>query len=192
MLFTILPTTSLEYSIVLPGSETAKDNLEMPIDPKIKLLVSVLRVLKFTTTGSCSGHFSSSNPYPYVDISSTSCEKFENSKRYKTLSKLIDENPNSKEYWDEYNALCEKPTIENIKEGKRILDLIKDFYKERNTDQSLRLIIESIGDGLGGFRIYPQGSLFIILMSDLERREWLKGAQKEMKDFAYFLANKVK
>lgn len=167
-----------------------KDRLGMPIDKKIALLVSILKTLEFVTTSSCSGHKGRS--YPYVDISSKLSEKLESSEELKQISELLNVEPYNELYLNQYNKLVTKPLKNNQKEGRRLLKLLNEFYLKRNVNAMTRIVIEEIGGGIGGYRLYPQGSLFIDLMPSNERSKWLRLAQIEMNDFAYFLCDKVK
>jgi hypothetical protein len=169
--------------------DSITDGLGLPIDQKIKFPVAVLRSLNFITTSSCSGHITGETPY--IQVSSQNALDFENSDQVKELVSLLYKYPFEENYQKKYRLLCVAPKEANRSEGNRLFQLMKKFYELRNTDDEIRLILESIGDGLGGYRIFPQGSLFIQLKKKEDRAGWLNRAQGEFQDFAEFLCNKI-
>lgn len=73
------------------------DDLDEPVDEKIKRIVVALRYSGFNTTGSCEGHLDHGFPYPWVEIRYDD-KKFSRSerKRLKKLLKTFHETRNSK------------------------------------------------------------------------------------------------
>lgn len=165
------------------------DTLNYPIDNEVKFLVAVLLTFDFFTTSSCSGH--KTGETPYIEISSEEAIAFENNIRTQELINLMDKYPGEKKYQKEYELLSKKSINSNKLEAKRLFELIREFYKNRAVDESVRLIIKALGSGLGGYRIIPEGSIFFDLKNKKERTMWLKKAQKELSDFAEFLCDKI-
>lgn len=177
-------TEELEYV------DRIRDGLDLPVDRKIRLLVASLRSLGFITTSSCSGHISRGTPY--VDISSIESLQFEKDTKVQKAIELLLDNPDNLKHQIAYEKLCTKPIRYNLLEANRLLDLLANFYKDKKTSTYVQLVVESIGGGLGGYRVYPQGSLIITLKTRYEKLIWLKSAQSEMDAFAEFLIDKLK
>jgi len=165
------------------------DTLNYPIDKDIKFPVAVLLSLDFYTTSSCSGHRTGETPY--IEISSKEAVTFGKDKNIQKLIEQIDKYPNKKKYQKKYELLCKEPIQANKLEANRLFNLIQSFYQNRIIDESFRLIIKSLGSGLGGYRIFPEGSIFFDLKNQKERIIWLKRAQTEFSDFAKFLCDKI-
>lgn len=107
------------------------------------------------------------------------------------LAQQIFNNPHDEKHQDEYNNLTKEPLVANRNEGLRLSNLLEEFYKNRKSSFEVRLILEELGGGLGGYRLQPQGNLFVSLKSPAERDIWLHESQKEMNDFAEFLYDKI-
>ena len=72
---------------------------------------------------------------------------------------------------------------------KRMIDLLDEFYAERNTPHDSRLAFRDIGR-FNGFRIQSMGGEVITLLPPAEKEEKLEVYRKEMNDFAQFLKDK--
>lgn len=150
--------------------ENVTDKLGTPLDKKIIVLVSILNLHSFTTTGSCAGH--SDGRTPWVDI----------------CSKAAVEQYQKPDGFTKNISVSKRISLENLREGKRLQDLLDEFYQKKNLDRKVMLTIEPIGNnGLGGIRLAPSD----ISASRYEKhRERLNRYRSELDDFANFLIEK--
>lgn len=165
------------------------DRLGMPIDKKILTLVAAMRIHGFFTTASCAGHLNRASPY--VQFQSKSNLDFYAKSEVKRVLSLLESDPINRKYNAMYEKLCIEPIKKNTFEGFRLHKLLEEFYIHRVNNQDTRLCILTLGNGLGGFRVEPQGSIFIEIKNKEEKKLWLRSAQKEMNDFAEFLISKL-
>ncbi len=147
--------------------EEITDKLEEGIDEGIKDTVIALRVLEFPTSGSCEGHTSGEHgtPYPWIDICVPRPEGYE-------------EDEEDREKRHEWN-------IENLKEQKRMIDLLDEFYSDRKTPFDVMISFRHIGI-YGEFRLQSFGADIMELMTPEEQEEKRRQYKKELDDFAQF------
>lgn len=165
------------------------DNLGCPIDDKIKLPVATLMSLDFITISSCSGHYPSGTPY--IDIGSQSALDFEHSVEVDKLVRIMRSGTSNPAYQQRYEELSKKVVVENTLEGKRLFQYLKDFYRYRQYEEDVRLVVGGIAAGFGGYRIYPHGNFFMEMLTNKEKLAWLESTQYEFQLFSEFLRDKI-
>ena len=143
------------------------DKLGEPIDPGIKEAVAGFNIWKIPISQSCEGHLHKEGAsFPWVEI-------------YTPEPKGWKESEEKKREW----------TIENLKHRKRTMEMLDEFYQDREMPFDARLSFSNIGI-YGGFRIQSTGAEIMPILSDKEQKEKLKLYRKEMNDFAKFLKDK--
>ncbi len=153
------------------------DILGKGIDEKIKESVGAFLVHKFTTSGSCEGHITEKgekqqgSPYPWIEIYTPEPEGREKAKGA------------------EKKKIEQKWLIENLNQQKKMMGLLEEFYKERETPFDARLTFDKTGR-FGGFRVQSFGGQMMPLFNIEKKRQKLALYQKEMKDFTNFLKKK--
>jgi hypothetical protein len=174
-------------NIELKSLDRIRDGLNLGIDKNIRLLVAVLRILGFHTTGSCAGHLERPRTKgPWVDIESPEAATEVNTK-LKTKPQ---------DWWkdtetEEYKAFAKNTWLSNMGLKARLITHLEEFYKDRCTPASIWLIVNS-KSGLGDFRLQCHGADVARLPEFNARYKlWLHGAQKEANDLALFLCSKV-
>jgi hypothetical protein len=148
------------------------DRLDMPVDPDIKLLVAALHCHGFETTSSCEGHLDRGRG-PYVHIETSTAMDV-----YEQINGL---QPGS----EDWLAIRDKAEQAGLIERDRLFKLLDEFYINRSTPYTLRLIIESYP--FGRSNLTCQAITTIQLATQKTREKWLHDAQQEMNDFANFL-----
>lgn len=144
-----------------------KDAKGEPVDPNIKEAVVAFNLLKFPTHASCEGHLRKEGAsFPWVEVYAPEPEGWK-------------ENKEKQKQW----------TIENLKHRNRMMGVLEEFYKDRETPFDARLSFSNIGI-YGGFRIQSTGAEVMPLLSPEEQKEKRKIYRKEMDDFAKFLKAK--
>lgn len=153
--------------------EKITDGLGRGIDEKIKEAVTAFRVHDFPTSQSCEGHNGEEEGelFPWIEIYPPEPEGLEEG--------------DEKEQKEKRRAW----TAENLKQQKKMMELLAEFYQSRNAPFDARLIFDCIG-AFGGFRVQSFGAEMMKLLSDKERQEKLELYRKEMNDFAEFLKDK--
>ncbi len=151
------------------------DKLGLGVDDKIKEAVTSFRILGFATSASCEGHIGEINdegrthgvPYPWIDL-------------YTPEPKGWKESEKKKNEW----------AVENYTQQQKMMNLLEEFYKDRETQFDARLTFKGIGT-YGGFRIQSFGAdMMRTLLTIEEQSEKLELYRKEMNDFTSFLKNK--
>jgi hypothetical protein len=147
------------------NSKNIGDKLGKGIDDKIFLPVVALRTYGFDTTASCEGHLNWGEPFPWIDIG------------------VITRPPKAQK-------LERSIRVNNLKEQKRLLKLLEEFYTQRAVNIYTRLILAPVGI-FGGFQLTNQAGEIQATFPIKERKRNLADFQKEFKDFAIFLKNKL-
>lgn len=148
------------------------DHLGKGVDEKIKETVAAFFIHEFTTSGSCEGHITEEGeeehglPYPWIEVYAPEPEG-----------------------WEESEKKQHEWTIENLKQQKKMMDFLEEFYKERETPFDARLTFKSIG-AYGGFRVQSFGAEMYPILTPEEQKQKLALYQKEMRDFTEFLRDK--
>lgn len=148
------------------------DKLGKPVDGKIKEPITAFLVNGFVTNGSCEGHIAEVGekkhglPHPWVDVCAPEPEGWK-------------EDEEKKKEW----------TLENLKQQKRMIDLLAQFYESRKTPFDARLSFSKVGR-YGNFRVQSFGAETMQLLSPDEKIAKQELYRKEMDDFAQFLKEK--
>ena len=140
--------------------EKIEDRLGKPVDEKIKEAVVALWAFDIPTSGSCEGHIEEGLPAPWIDIEALNRpeHRFVNEDAiYQTvaqkhnipLERLKEEDWEGDretliKLWDELGKQEETEEYKKWKEanealGRRIEELLEEFYRDRNTEVSMRL-----------------------------------------------------
>lgn len=149
--------------------EMIADRLGKGIDEKIKEAITALAVYEFPTSQSCEGHIrgeEEGEPYPWVEIDSPEPENWEKDEEKKK----------------EWRA-------ENLKQQKRVIDLLEEFYQTRQTAFDARLHLRNIG-AFGAFRVQSAGAEIMDLLPSEEQKKKLELYRKEIDDLTAFLKEK--
>lgn len=181
------------------------DRLGKKIDPEIKESVIALQALNFKTSASCQGHLNHGLAAPWIDIGESkpkrSLEKrsikeqtlLQIKRLLRKLSPLLDKfhkglaidlflpRKNKKQI----KVMTEK----NLKGQMRLMELLDEFYKDREISSDIRLILRPRG-GYGKAWLTSRGARFQEIRSQKEREEKLKQYQQEMNAFTNFLKKK--
>ena len=147
------------------------DRLGLGIDEKIKKAVTAFRVYEFPTDGSCEGHAVGDGhglPFPWIDIDSP---------EPKGLRKATGEEKEEKE---------RMMTMENLRQQQKMIALLEEFYRDRETPFEARLAFDSRGI-FGGFRVQSFGAEVMKLLTPEEQIQKLELYRKELNDFSDFL-----
>lgn len=148
------------------------DRLGKGVDEKIKEPVAAFLIHEFTTSSSCEGHMAKEGeeehglPYPWIEVYAPEPEGWQESEE-------------KKREW----------TIENLKQQKKMMDFLEEFYKERETPFDARLTFDAVGK-YGGFRVQSFGAEMYPMLTPEERKQKLAFYRKEMEDFTKFLKDK--
>ncbi|MGW0495768.1 hypothetical protein ACWD0Z_10165 [Streptomyces sp. NPDC003007] len=148
-----------------------RDGLGKPVDPAIVETVAILRLLSFTTTGSCGGH-ADRLLAPYVDFRSATNS---NDRQH------IEEAPDPATRRRRKNQTIQR----NAAELGRLVSLLERFYDDGAVPYRQRLICQ--GFGLIGYRLTTQDADLVTVASKDERRELVKRQRHEFDAFTAFL-----
>jgi len=144
--------------------ETIKDKQGKGVEEGIKESVTALLANDFPTSQSCEGHIGEKGAsYPWVEIYTPEPEGWR-------------ENKEKQREW----------TIENLKQQKRMTDILAEFYKDSETPLDARLNFSYIGT-FGGFRIQSIGSENMSSLPPEEQKQKNEAYRKEMAVFTAFL-----
>lgn len=172
-----------------------KDGLGQPIEPGIKEVVIALSVLGINTTQSCEGHLDRGFAGPWVEISPEETEELKKLRGdIKILAADVDAKEKSKAPREELEELYHKTHKLDAKEDryvlsetKKVFDLLREFYEERNPGFGQMLILRFYRSDA---RLMCQGTELQGIMSPEEKAANLKRYQGEMKSFTEFLKKK--
>jgi hypothetical protein len=142
--------------------EQLTDALGKPVDEGIIESVTGLRALGFPTSASCEGHFEHGCPYPWIDV-----EVPDSSERPKTIE-------------DKEDLERKRLQLEH-----RLLDLLEDFYSNRQVPYHRMLIIQP--HAVNWFRLRSAGGEVSAILGWGRCHDRLKLYIKEMTAFSSFL-----
>lgn len=146
--------------------EETADKLGMPIDERIKDTVTAFNIWEFPTSQSCEGHLHKEGAsFPWIEV-------------YASEPKIEDKETKEKEW-----------IAENLKQRKKMIELLEEFYKNRETTFDARLDFSNIG-AFGAFRIQSMGAEVMQLFSPEEQKKKIELYRKEMSDLTKFLRDK--
>jgi len=148
--------------------EKIEDKLGNPVDEGIKNTVVMFNICGFHTSQSCEGHPGEKHgtDFPWVQVGPEKPEKKEWKK-------------------DEQTRKIIKKKNKILK--KNLIDLLNEFYKNRETSFGIML---SIDDMSYNFRVQSIAGEVMDIMSENDKKEKLKEMKGEMDDFTEFLKNK--
>ena len=152
--------------------ERIADALGKPIDSEIKKTIISLQAWEFPTYQSCEGH---SGEFPEEEGESRSPWVWIEAPEPENLEK----DESAQKEWKK----------ENLKHQSRMIELLDEFYQDRNTPFDVRLYIESKGI-YGSFAIANQGANVIETLSPQKQKKKRLAYQKEMQEFGKFLKEK--
>ncbi|MGM0439155.1 MAG: hypothetical protein ACQEP3_01820 [Patescibacteria group bacterium] len=197
--------------------EKLEDKLGLEVDEPIKETVVALNVNELPTRQSCGGHLKRGESYPWVMISASDKPKnkfIDEEKIFKSIAqgeqfsyKEIKDPWNYTEWGsDQFEKLMKLRTKairkaeergvteeyqkwkeENRKIGKKLEDLLTEFYEEAEREGAV-LKIEDVGDMAG--RLYSITEDEWDDLSDEDKKSVLKERREEMKKFTEFLKDK--
>lgn len=194
-----IPSQNLEKAVLeqkwdSQASEVDKivDGLGKGIDQGIKESVIALNVLDINTTQSCEGHLDWATGAPYIDVGAkdlgalreTANEARERAEQaYNAHASREEEG----KLWHEFHEARKAADKENLKEARKVLDLLNEFYTDRTVPSDQRLII----NGSGRFtRLESQGAMFQETAEPEVKAAKLPQYQEEMRAFTEFLKGK--
>lgn len=149
--------------------EEISDKLGEGVDENIKESVVAFMAHEFPTSQSCEGHIGDKNvTAPWVEVYAPEIKGFEN-------------NEEKEKEW----------TIENLKQQKRMLEMLDEFYQDRKIHFDAVLSFRNIG-AYGGFRVQSTGAEIMPILPFEEQKSKLNIYRNEMKEFTEFLKNKLK
>ena len=192
--------------------EQIADSLGEKIDDQIKQSVVAFNVMRLSTAGSCEGHTDHGMSAPWIEVAAPdqpkerfigqkkieyriaekydiSVEEVQKGKNYNAYAEAVkeysqnNETPEYKQWRDKTQKLKEKA-----------INLLEEFYQEREVDSAIRLQISQGGEG--EFRVHNGGEDYKSapkILSDAQKQELIKRLvkyQEEMKQFAEFLRDK--
>ncbi|EKE11211.1 MAG: hypothetical protein ACD_15C00124G0001 [uncultured bacterium] len=149
--------------------EKITDRLGKGIDEKIKEAVTAFSAHEFPTSQSCEGHVGDEEEgksFPWVEIDAPEPENWQ-------------ENEEKKKEWQ----------MENLKQQKRVIDLLEEFYRARQTAFDARLHLRNIG-AFGAFRVQSTGAEIMDILPEEEQKKKLELYWKEIDEFSAFLKEK--
>lgn len=148
-----------------------RDGLGKPVDRQAVDVVAILRLLGFSTTSSCGGHFDRAAT-PYVAFRSED-NQYERQRIEEANSSV------AKQHW-------KKQAIQhNAAELGRLLGYLERFYTDRDVPLRRRLICQ--GFGVIGYRLTTQGADLVYVLSKDERRRLVIQQRQEFDAFTEFL-----
>jgi hypothetical protein len=163
------------------------NNDDSILDEKIKLPIAALRAVGFAAKyGSAGRPDNQRSQAPWIDIWSPIA--------LQTYTEKLASVPD--EWWMDYNnpeykEFADKARRANLEARAKLLELLEEFYKDRYTPASTRLMFDT-KTGLGEFRLQCQGAEVAGIPERVAAYpKWLRNAQAEMNVFAEFLCSKV-
>ena len=148
------------------------DRLGLGIDPGIRTAVAMLNQHGLHTIMSCEGHENWATGGPYIDIGAAGSYDFR--KRFEGIA--------DKEEKESFRKAFGKETMDV---GKKIVPILDDFYKGRDTAFAARLVLVAYPDSM---RLESAGVAFLRYETDPAiKNKDLKLFQSEMSDFSDFL-----
>ena len=152
-----------------------RDRLGKEIDSGIRETVVALRVLGFSTSGSCEGHLDYGIKAPWVDVGEVPAD----------LADKLRLAQKSNQPLDEATEYQRKNVFKDLMaERVRLMKLVGEFYEDRNPQFASRLMLALGPDTV---RIISQGALIQDLLPLNEQTQNLETYRQEMSVFSNFL-----
>ena len=201
------------WNETMQNLDGTSDGLGLPVDEGIKETVTAFRVNQFPTDGSCEGHVEERfgkriklHPYVAVGFEEPSQRFIGDTELRDRIAKKFVISPDEiegndkavREYWDyiQNHDVTETPEFLAVRAKNEELcrsaaDILKAFYEQRRTPESLRLSIQGVGPA-GHFRVeYEKESPQEVSEVDLEKlRLELAQQQEEMRAFSQYLKDR--
>lgn len=153
------------------------DRLGKPVDPKIRDLVTILRLLGFTTTASCAGHTYRVTTGPYVMFKSRASDTIhQEAKRCAEQVKR--------------DALLNTARDVTLREAFSLRDLLEEFYQS-HTD-SLSQVLEIRPVGYSGYRLCFRHADFSHVLSKSQHRTEIADRQRVLNQFCLHLSAELR
>lgn len=173
----LTPALKQRLSRALARVEGVADGLGHRIDPGIRQAVAMLNELGINTHASCEGHVDWATGGPYIDIVSPQYLSMRHELR------ALGEGPS---LVDQRACLREKMKVANAVEGKKVLPILDEFYKARESSYETRIGLWFYGAGIT--RLESVGVAFLGAESDPAAKiALLRAFQSEMTAFSNFL-----
>lgn len=151
-----------------------RDGLGLPVDPEIINTVTILRLLGFNTTMSCSGHQDRYTGGPYVLFTSRKAKEYETKRR-------ATQDPMSHLYKHYEHKALQANTLER----RKLHTLLDSYYKTHQVPYMQRLIVTSAG--LSSSRLQFQTADLYYTLNKPNRIKQLTSNQAEMSAFTKYL-----
>ena len=164
------------------------DRLGRGIDEGIFRTVLFLNAMGITTVSSCEGHLDHGEASPWIAVEVDQDEKWHELKAERDAAFLKARTEKDTELYKKAHALdadLQRPSISLV---YKLWPLLEEFYKDRNVEFDVRLMVWFLGFGCG--RLNCQGCEVQVLRSEEEKLVRLKMYQEEMSRFTDFLAEK--
>jgi hypothetical protein len=162
---------------------TVTDGLGKPIDAGILRTVAALHALGINTSGSCEGHQKWGIGGPYIDTESVAGGKLRD-----TIFTYRKKHKFKKRLTLKLEALAEQARKENLKHAVKVLALLEEFYKNRNTTYENRIIMSFWSYDV--VRLECQGSEINEGRKGATKLRALRAYQNEFRFFEKFLIAK--
>ncbi|MFY9561283.1 MAG: hypothetical protein WAQ52_13705 [Terriglobales bacterium] len=157
------------------------DRLGRHIDPGIKDTVAALRYFEFPTDASCEGHMEGKGNAPWVHFDFIP----------QPLRHRLDQaRKTACGNWSDpdVQALLDQAKSEMTHGSERLMQLLEEFYYERQSPIDRRLILNFFPDSV---RLESQGAALQQWRTPTGRREALERFQNEMNAFTEFMKQKI-
>jgi hypothetical protein len=169
-----------------------RDGLGKRVDEGIKPAVTALNALGFETSGSCEGHMDRASAAPWVDVTVQGTDaKFEaaydafelaDQAMEKGLPELT-----QTALFKRAHTLRREAEEPIAREAVKILPLLEEFYRGRETPYAARIILNIMGSR---FRLESQGAAVQPIYTQEEKQKNLDLYHHEMTDFSHFLKDR--
>ena len=166
-----------DWQAALQHVERLVDALGKRVDPGIKETVAALNCMGLATDGSCEGHMHNQSKAPWVDFA-----LIPESLRLeiRSVRKALGNGETS----PRLDALVREAKLQLWAGEAHIIDLLDEFYKQKNGSAERRLIIDFFPDSA---RLVSQGArLQDLYPPDIQMKK-LRAYQEEMAEFTVFL-----
>ncbi|MBI2028873.1 hypothetical protein HYT02_00450 [Candidatus Gottesmanbacteria bacterium] len=171
------------------------DGLGEGIDKGIMETVIAFNAFGIETRQSCEGHPDWGTMAPWIDTQMTTpeAEELDNkaAEAWKKADNAEKEHVSEEKLEEVYARAHEARKAserEHLKDTKRVMDLLAEFYKDRQVPFDVRLIMTTYGNG--NAHLQNQGADIQQLLDIEPRKTKLAEFQKEMVDFTEFIKGK--
>lgn len=166
-------------------------------DSGVRETVAALNLLGINTMASCEGHMTHGESAAWIDVAAEMTEELANlnkqadelQERAGLLLKELDNDHPAHKLWAEYEVVRDQILKINLQMTTKLEDLLREFYKNREIDIRVKLVINIYGRGVG--RLISQGGLYQEAYEKEQQRKFMEEYLQEMKEFGKFLKGKV-